>query len=397
MKILMLSDSLALGGGAEKLTAHLGIELQKKGHEICHLTHFDSDTKYDHAGEYYSFKETLNKNIIGNAMDFFIKPFKIKKFCKKKGVDLIISMGERPNLRTILSKFLFRNKIKIIACHQLNPGIHLKNRIYTKEIKFLYPKANCVVCGSKAIEKILKNEFDVKNALTIYNMIDFNSCLNLSHQKLPAEYMSIFDKGFIFINVGRLTMQKGQMFLIRSFRHVINKYGDSKLCIIGDGELKPELVKIAKELDLEDKIFFLGTQKNMIQFIINSNCFVLSSLEEGFPLTLIETLTMNIPIISTDCKTGPRECLSPELDPLIEIEYPHFGKYGILSKPFSSDLSQSISNNSDESEKMLGHLMIKIIEDSNLRKKYSNGMNRALEFDKRFIMSQWEELINKCY
>ncbi len=391
----MLSDSLALGGGAEKLTAHLGMELQKKGHEIYHLTHFDSDNKYDHTGEYHSFKENSPKNILNHTLDLISKPYKIKKFCHEKGIHLIISMGERPNIRAILSKFLFRNKCKIIASHQLNPEIHLKNKMYTKEIQFLYPKADKVVCGSKAIEKILMNKFSVPNAVTIYNMIEFDSCIKLSHKKLAAEYGSIFNNGFIFINVGRLTMQKGQIFLIRSFKHVVNKYKGSKLCIIGDGDLKPELIKLAKELGLEDKIFLLGTQKNMFKFIINSDCFVLSSLEEGFPLTLIETLTMDIPIISTDCKTGPRECLSPESDPLTEIEYPHFGKYGILSKPFSTETSKATINNSNESEKMLAQLMIKMMEDSNLRKKYSHGKNRALEFDASSIIGQWEELINE--
>jgi len=121
--------------------------------------------------------------------------------------------------------------------------------------------------------------------------------------------------------MGRLTEQKGQWFLIRSFRKVVDDYDCAKLCILGEGELKKDLIKLIKNLNLENNVFLLGNQTNIFPFLIRSDCFILSSLWEGFPMALIEVLSIKLPILSVDCKTGPRECLCPELDLDINIEY----------------------------------------------------------------------------
>lgn len=392
MKILMLSESLALGGGAEKFTATLGSELAKKGYEIIYLTYFDSESKNEFKGEYLSFDDEIHGNFISKLLNFFFKPFKIKKICDEKQIDVVISVGEDPNIRAIISKF-YGNKSKIISSHHLDPGIHLKHKVRGNEIKFLYPKADKVVCVSKDIQKSLENDYSVDNAVTIYNMLDIDYCIKKSHEELQEEYKSIFKSSFVFINVGRLSYQKGQWFLLKSFKKVLSDYKDAKLCILGDGELKQDLLELVNDLKLEKNVFFLGNQKNIFPFLKNSSCFVLSSILEGFPLTLIEALSTNIPVISTDCKTGPKECLCPELDLEESIEYPYFGEYGVLTEPLASKIDFKNSKEKlDASEEMLYQLMIKIIEDSKLRKKYSNGLNRAKDFDVSKIVDEWEKL-----
>ncbi len=396
MRILIISDSLALGGGAEKFAAFLGSEFHKRNHEIYYLTLFDDNPKYEFKGRYLTFDENRSKNIISKIKDFFMAPYKIKKICKENEIDLILSVGEVPNFRAILSKYIFKNRSKIFISHHLDPEVHLNNKINYNKIKFLYPKANKVICVSKAIKNILKKKYALNNLLTIYNMIDVHLNLEKANEKLPEKYKSIFHDGFVFINVGRLNSQKGQWYLIRSFRKVVDEYKDSKLCILGDGDLKEDLTKMIKKLELENNVFLLGNQENVFPFLKISNCFVLSSLLEGFPLTLIETLCTDLPIISTDCKTGPRECLSPGLDIEKMIDYPYFGEYGILTMPFEDKLELSSLNEKelDNAEIILSNLMIKIIEDPDLRKKYSNGLERAKDFDKDKIINKWEKLFN---
>ncbi len=106
---------------------------------------------------------------------------------------------------------------------------------------------------------------------------------------------------------------------------------------------------------------------------------------------------MNLPIISTDCKTGPREILCPGLDLKKEITYPNYCKYGILNQPFNDKL---LFKNLEEaplnkSENMMSDLMIKIIEDPVLRKKYSNGQRMSEKFDEEQIMKNWENILFK--
>lgn len=395
MRILIISDSLALGGGAEKFAAFLGSEFHKRNHEIYYLTLFDDNPKYEFKGRYLTFDENRSKNIISKIKDFFMAPYKIKKICKENEIDIIISVGEVPNFRAILSKYIFKNRSKIFISHHLDPEVHLNNKINYNKIKFLYPKADKVICVSKAIENILEKKYALKNLLTIYNMIDVQLNLEKANEKLPEEYNHIFHEGFVFINIGRLNSQKGQWFLIRSFKKVLDEYNDSKLCILGDGDLKPNLTEMIRKLGLENNVFLLGNQENVFPFLKMSKCFVLSSLLEGFPLTLIETLCTDLPIISTDCKTGPRECLCPSLDIEKKINYPYFGEFGILTMPFENKLELNSLNEKelDNAENILSNIMIKIIEDPDLRKKYSNGLKRAEDFDKDKIINKWENII----
>lgn len=395
MKILILSESLALGGGAERFAVTIGNQLQKKGHQIYYLTFCDSKNKYPFEGEYFTFNDGKSENFISKAVNFIKKPYKIKKICQKNDINAIISVGEGPNFKAILSKY-FGNKSKIIVSHHLNPEIHFNNKLIYNEIKTLYPRADLVVCVSNAIENILQKKYGVFNTKTIYNMLDIKSCIERSKEEIPTEYIDNFNSDFIFVNVGRLSLQKGHLYLIESFKDVVGKYNYARLLILGDGELKSDLIKKVNELDLEQNVFFLGNQNNVFPFLQKSNAFVLSSLVEGFPLTLIETLSLGLPIISTDCKTGPRECLCPELDPDEEIKYPYFGKYGILTMPFDLRLLEDENINIDEALEMFKNIMIKMIEEPQLQKKYSNGLERAKNFNEDEIVDQWEEILKSA-
>lgn len=388
MKILIVSDSLAVGGGAEKFAVSLGNEFHEKNHEIYYLTSFDDANKYDFKGKYLTFNECRSKNILSKIKDFFIMSYKIKRICEKNEIDIILGVGEVANFRAILSRYLFKNKVKVFASHHLYPETH---KINIDRIKFLYPKADKVICVSKIIEKVLNEKYGLNNLLTIYNMIDLQSNLNKA-DNLPIEkYNNILTEKFVFINIGRLSFQKGQWYLLRSFKQVTNKYEDAKLFILGEGDLKLGLTEMIQELNLENNVFLLGNQGNVYPFLQMSKCFVLTSLFEGFPLTLIETLSMDLPIISVDCKTGPRECLCPHLDLDEKINYPYYGEYGILIESFEKKWKSS-KDKLNNKEQILSDLMIKFIEDSNLRKNYSNGLKRAKNFDKNLIIDKWEKL-----
>lgn len=112
-------------------------------------------------------------------------------------------------------------------------------------------------------------------------------------------------------------------------------------------------------------------------------------------MTLIEALSLNLPIISTDCKTGPREALCPEISVEEEIEYPYLGNYGILNQSFSNKMVfHSLKNKPlNRSEEMLAESMIKMIESPDILKRYSKGVEFARHFDKNKIIKYWMNII----
>jgi glycosyltransferase involved in cell wall biosynthesis len=252
------------------------------------------------------------------------------------------------------------------------------------------------VCVSRDIERVLNEKYGITNTEMIYNMMNLNENIRLSQEKLPDEYEKLFDDGnFNFINVGRLTRQKGQWFLIRSFRKLVDKHPNGRLFIIGDGDLKDKLKTLINRLNLNNHVFLLGEQENIFPFLKNSHCFTFTSLWEGFGLVLTEALSLNLPVISTDCKSGPREVLCPELDLGEKIEYPYFGEYGILTELFPDKLIFEDINQIPliEPESMLADLMIKLVENPGLRKNYSQGQDLAKIFNDDKIINQWTKIL----
>ncbi len=407
MKILILVESLKVGGGSERFAAILGTELYNQGYDVSYLTLMDENPKFKFSGDYHTLNEGyIYGNPLKRGIDLFRYAPRIKKVCEDLEIETIIAVSEVSNFHAVLSRWLFGNKVRLILSQHMNPEIFLDSPFKYRLIKFFYPRADEVVCVSKEVERILNDTYDISNTLTIYNMMDMEKNINLSLEELPEEYNEFFqrkinengktkEETFNFINVGRLTRQKGHWFLIRSFRQVVDEYPNARLFILGEGDLRSKLEDLIRELDLGENVFLLGDQENVFPFLANSDCFVFSSLWEGLPLSLIEALTVNLPVISTDCKTGPREVLCPEYDLDKAVNYPYLGKHAILTKPFPNELIFKNLEESplNESEKMFRDMMIKIIKDPDFKEKYSNTRELANNFSYKKILKEWDDLL----
>lgn len=418
-KILIIIGSFLVGGGLERAASTLGNKLYDKGFDIYYLTYFKASPNYKVKGKifslnqkYYdlneakSFKKLLkNINYIIKSW-IFIFPKKIKDFSDKHNINLIISFGEYNNLPALLSRVFFKNKSKIIVSIHTNPNLSYGKSVDIFDlinyyifnvftIRILYKKADKIVTISKGIENVLSNYGYCKTSLkTIYNFIDIDLYLKLSKETIPSEFGEIFRNNFVFVNVGRLAPVKAQMNLIRCFKKVVTKYDKVKLIIIGDGILKNDLKKLINKLNLEQDVYLIGEHLNIFPFLKRSNCLVFTSIWEGFGRVIVEALSMNLPVISTDCNYGPREILCPEIDLLEKIKYPYYGKYGILIKTFRYKKKFNKSTLFSQ-EKILADVMIKIIKDTKIYNKFSNGLIRARDFDEKIIIQQWEKLIDQ--
>jgi len=100
--------------------------------------------------------------------------------------------------------------------------------------------------------------------------------------------------------------------------------------ILGDGDLKDYLSKEIRNLKLENQIRLLGKVKNVNDYLLDNECFVLSSFTEGFPNALIEAMAAGLPCVSTNCLSGPLELLNENKSINIKDGEFHIGKYGLL-------------------------------------------------------------------
>jgi glycosyltransferase involved in cell wall biosynthesis len=112
----------------------------------------------------------------------------------------------------------------------------------------------------------------------------------------------------VILAAGRLVTHKGFLTLLEAFQRVRSSRA-ARLLIIGEGRDRSVFEDKVRALQLEDDVSFPGFQTNPFAFISRAAVFVLSSEYEGLPNVLIQALALGTPVVSTDCKSGPRQIL----------------------------------------------------------------------------------------
>lgn len=250
-------------------------------------------------------------------------------------------------------------------------GNSLQSLINKKLVK-LYNFADLVISNSKENSLDLIKNFNIKtNIKTIYNLIDIKSIKEKSQQEIDIK-----KRRFTFVTIGRLDAGKNHKLLIEAIKNM-----EADLWIIGNGVLMDNLELIIDNLGLQDKVKLLGRQKNPYKFLDKADCFVFGSNHEGFPNVLLEALACGLPVISTDCKSGPREILAPDSDFSKQTKDIEFAEHGILTPV--KDI------------KKMTEAMQKILNDKQLRYNYTKkAPTRVKEFDVEILIKEWEKVLD---
>jgi len=293
--------------------------------------------------------------------------WKYKKL--KRDTSTSISFLSRSNYINILAK-LFGMRGKIIVGERAMPSLHYKDGLQGKInkilMKKLYPKADLVFANSMGNALDLEKNFGISDVKVIHNPFDIEKIVNLSKEKAQLK------EGFNFITIGRVDKGKNHKLLINAMKEI-----DANLYIIGDGVLKEELSNLIKELGLSNRVFLLGKQKNPYKYLSKADCFVFASNREGFPNVLVEALTCGLAVISTDCKSGPREILAPNTDVTFEVyNRIELAEFGILTPVNREDKMIEAMNLLKDNKKLI----------NSYREK---SLKRAMEFDKDKIIDEF--------
>jgi N-acetylgalactosamine-N,N'-diacetylbacillosaminyl-diphospho-undecaprenol 4-alpha-N-acetylgalactosaminyltransferase len=204
--------------------------------------------------------------------------------------------------------------------------------------------------------------------------------------KKSLEECVIEDKAsFRFVNIGRFHHQKNHELLIKAFALIKNS--DVRLYLVGQGQLEKELKTLCIELGVENQVHFVGLQLNPFKFLKQSDCFVLSSNFEGFPNVLVEAMACGLPIISTDCPTGPREILAPKTlnnNIVLQKGEVDYAEHGILVP--LDDVNA------------LSKAMQAVLDNVDIKEKYAHkGFVRAQDFDINVIFSHLSQISKEIF
>jgi glycosyltransferase involved in cell wall biosynthesis len=163
-----------------------------------------------------------------------------------------------------------------------------------------------IIAISTGVKQSLQARFDAHGSKPstlqlITNPIPVDEIQRLAEEQDPA----IPDEPYI-VHVARLTYQKNQQLLIRAYHKAEI---EEKLVIVGDGQDRPMLDKLVKELGLGQKVIFAGQKENPFPWMKHAKAFVLSSIYEGFGLVLAESMACGTQVVAVDCPGGVRDVL----------------------------------------------------------------------------------------
>ncbi|OUU53636.1 MAG: hypothetical protein CBC25_00210 [Pelagibacteraceae bacterium TMED65] len=235
------------------------------------------------------------------SLIFFFSLFPLIKLLKQKNSSFIIV-----HLVTSLPLFVFsilNFKTKLILRISGLPKLNFFRKLLWKlSVKNIYK----ITCPTQETYDNLSKIPHLKEKLIILR----DPILSIAeiNKKKKKELDENLPKGDFILSIGRLTKQKNFSFLLKVFSKL--KLENLSLVIIGKGELKKDLIKQSKQLNIEKKIFFINETDNVFNIIEKSKYFVLTSLWEDPGFVLIEAAVMNKIIVSSNCPSGPKEILN---------------------------------------------------------------------------------------
>jgi glycosyltransferase involved in cell wall biosynthesis len=161
--------------------------------------------------------------------------------------------------------------------------------------------------------------------VTIYNGIDVKAFMDSDLTREEAQtQLGLSDRdAFVYGTVGRLAETKGQEVLLKAFARVCEKYPKSWLIITGKGRLDSELRGLSAELNIDERVVFLGYRTDIPEVLKALDVFVLPSIAEGLPGALLEAMAAGIPVIASRVGGVPEILNDPSL--------------GIMVSPSSTD------------------------------------------------------------
>lgn len=399
-KILIIIPNLGRGG-AQKVF-HQQFEFLSKEFDVTACVfNWEGAFDVDHKENIISLDVSGGMNVVQKIRSFFLRVIRLKRIKERLDISISISHLEGADYINILSQ----KKEKVICWihgskfHDANISGWLGFIRKRFLMPYLYNRANQLITVSQGIANELSDVIpDFKSKLkVIYNGFHVEQISSLSMQPLDSGLFNLFDTSKVLITHCRLSRQKNLEGMLTIYSKI--DHHNTKLVIIGDGELRNSLVRLCSQLGLsvwtvwDNKpidpncnVYFIGQQKNPFNYLRHASIYIMTSGWEGFPLALCEAMACGLPVITSDCFTGPREIIAPEITTSQPVLEPYHTQYGVLMPLVNQNDSLALAIWVKEIQKMLTS------QDLNL---FKVGVDRITEFELSKSMDQTLALIDE--
>lgn len=369
MRIVYCIAGTRHSGGMERVLANKANWLVAHGHDVSIVTtdqhgeesYFKMDSRIRHYDLGINYEDNNGKAFLNKLCKYPFKQWKhrrrLSELIKRLRPDVAISMfcneaSLMPSINDGSAKVLEIHFSRFKRLQYGRKGIwRIADRLRSHhDIKTVssFDKFIVLTEEDRNYWGELPNIAVIPNAVTL----KVSPCYNATSRKVIA--------------VGRLDYQKGFERLVKAWKPVAVKHTDWQLHIYGDGRMRNELVEMITEFGLQETIFIHKPTPEIVDRYMESSFLVMSSRYEGLPMVLIEAQTCGLPIVSFDCKCGPKDIIDN-------------GQNGLLVK--EGDITS------------LSEAILSLIENPAVRAEMSAASKKkASLFDEDVIMNRWVRL-----
>lgn len=347
-KIMFVINSLYTGGAERQVVDDFN-EMYKRGLSpiLVTLRKEKVSTLQNELLDKSNWKQIEFKNL------FHFRSWKeLIKFIKTEKPDFLISSLWFANTISRIASRLSSVKKVIIFEQNIYDSIKTKKMFFIDWIlQFLTYK---IIAVSEVVKKSTISHGILGEKISVlHNSVNLKRFENVTEESITKFKLdNNLENDFVVTTIGRLNPQKNIGLLIRS----VAKVPDVKLLIVGDGELREGLEKLSRNLNISDRVLFLGSRNDIPVILASSDCFVLTSNFEGLGIVILEAMASSLPIITTS------------FDVIFELIEDN--KSGLIVDYDEKEVSQAIK---------------KLIEDTELRK---NLGQEALKLSKKFSIEE---------
>lgn len=375
MKILFFQPTLTITGGIDRWAVTLANEFAKE-HTVAILSCYPVDPRLSSVenSEVHTLRERHTHTAWSKIIKVFSRASKLNMYLAKHPTDIIIASADGICISAVLANLFNGHRAKLICV--IHEQIGFAPRYTQFLLRMLLPFADAVVGVSTGITTDIRHHTKRAKLRTILNPIALSDLQQHAADDIPEK--ELFEKNPTFMAGGRLVRSKAHYRLIRAFAHAYEKNTDIRLAIVGDGDEKDSLKRLADELGVKEAVSFLGEKIYVAPYLARAEAMICTASYEPFGIFFIEALACGTPMISLDCDYGPREIL--EVHKKVSETTPT--TCGILI-PYATD---------EAMEEILGETLATF-----KKKDYAKGdlVKRASDFDVATIIRSWKTLFGK--
>jgi glycosyltransferase involved in cell wall biosynthesis len=303
MRLTLIISSLS-SGGAERVMCLMANYWAEKGWQITLLTFDDGMT-----APFYHLDSRVNhqslsltgdsSNSLGAIHHNLSRLRSLRSAIRRSKPDCVISFMDQVNVLTLLATE--GQRIPVIVVEQCFPPSQEIGRTWSQLRNWTYRRAFRVVGVTTRTLSHFSSRIKSRSCV-IHNPVLRPPAIS----KQPAQ--QLLERPAL-LTIGRLDKHKGHDLLLRAFARLTHRHANWSLTILGEGSQRQELEDLCRSLKLTERVSLPGRVSNPEQFLRQADLFVMASRSEGFPMALGEAMACGLPVIATDCPSGPAEMI----------------------------------------------------------------------------------------